>query len=40
MEVKNQYYEKSSREIERLEGDLAKNLHKLKEQESIYADFK
>lgn len=35
MEVKNQYYEKASREIERLEGDLAKNLHKLREQESI-----
>ncbi|CAC9462070.1 HlyD family efflux transporter periplasmic adaptor subunit [bacterium endosymbiont of Bathymodiolus sp. 5 South] len=42
MEVKNQYYEKSSREIERLEGDLAKNLHKLKEQESIleYTDIR
>ncbi|CAC9434001.1 hypothetical protein BSPLISOX_2452 [uncultured Gammaproteobacteria bacterium] len=35
MEAKNQYYEKASREIERLEGDLAKNLYKLKEQESI-----
>jgi hypothetical protein len=30
MEAKNQYYEKASREIERLEGDLAKNLYKLK----------
>ena len=35
MEVKNQYYEKASREIEKLEGELAKNLYKLKEQESI-----
>ncbi len=35
METKNQYYEKASKEIENLEGELAKNLHKLKEQEDI-----
>jgi adhesin transport system membrane fusion protein len=42
MEVKNQYYEKASREIEKLEGELAKNLYKLKEQESIleYTDIR
>ncbi len=42
VETKNQYYEKASHEIEKLEGELSKSLHKLKGQKNIleYTDIR